>query len=426
MAIALNITETYLPNQTLSSGWYDGERAITYLSFYLIPIIAIEPGAFNTPTLCQLRVITIKNLIHILDYHVDTFKGMRGLIKLEFVEKHVSHQPMPANLLRPLNEHMETFFYGGAIGNEPVLTNLFGGSKFGALRVLGTFCNGNSRFRLIAAANFSGISALIELHMLHCGIESIEIDAFDQISDTLILLHLTGNSMLELMLDSFRCFLDKWPSHSAKESKNLMFYWLGYMPMRCSMVYYRLRNATMISFGYSLGRLHKMICVNDVHGRNEESQQIIHPVRWRLKHHFIQKYAVRSFRLHFNAVNHSLVVSQSDSDSYRLFVWSINQKISIDGVCPVATWIASNVQCQWRDQSVAIVAIPTFINDSELIGACIIHISMRKQSVPLHCRTIRLADAADDFVFDWMQYGISLLICALILIVIGVIIMKMC
>lgn len=414
----LKITETQLPNETLSVGWYNGQKLVIYLYFIWIAIATIEPNAFNAPAFSQLQLLEIENLIHIVDYRVDTFNGLRKLNGLRIVEMTESEQKLPEGLLQPLHARLKQFFYEGDIGEAPVLTNLFGTTKLLALKFILTDCRRKSMYQTIAAANFTGLSSIHELSLCWCGIETIEIGAFDRIAKTLIAVYLHGNQFLQFDLSRFRCFLDERPRNSKLLPRYLIFYQPPDPQYSCSFEFYRIRNATMISLHYSSRRYEYLLCENDIHklSRSEnDRQQIIHPQRWRLNHAEVYKYAFRKFQMHFNVAKRSLSIRQFDPDSYRLVWWTIREKTMIE--CRTTKWLRANVKCQRRNRTIETIDIPQFGNDVTRAAVCIIHISMWKQSVPLHCRTIRLTRATDDYEFSWMHQ--AMLICIILLMLMG-------
>lgn len=425
--LVLNVTLTNLPNQTLIADWYNGHRLISYLYFKWIAIAAIEADAFNKPAFGQLITMKIYNLIHIVDYHMNMFNGLRKMAKCHIYEQTESIRPMPKNILHQLNERLSHFEYEGDIGDAPVLTNLFGGTKLQALETIVLDCCGKSKLRSLAAENFSGLPAIIELNLASCGIESIAIDTFDQIADTLLIMHFAGNQMLDLTLEPFRPFLDRWPGHVRNLSKYLVLRFLDESSFDCSMDFYRLRNATMASFRYDLPAWQYLSCKNDIH--DHQQQTVIHPQRWHLKHAEVQKYALRKFDLRFNADNRSLTIRQGDSSSYRLFIWSINIKTSMGKrKCPSPPRTKTNAICLRYNKTVEFIAVSKFADGNDLIAVCVIHMSMRKQSVPLHCRTIRLSvtDMNHHFIFNWMHFGVALLIIIIIISIMAFIVSDMC
>lgn len=420
MEIALNITASNLPTKTLSTNWYDGSRQISYLYFDWMNITVIEANAFKCRAFRQLRQLTIRNALHIIEYHAGMFNGLQELMALDVIEVDQRSGPMPEELLETLFECLEHFQYAGDIGNEPVLTNIFGGTELLSLRIIGIDCHGTSTFRLIAAENFTGLPAVIHLALFECGIETVGVGAFDQIAETLLILELKENPLLELSLSQFRRFFDR----RLNDAKYLVISPPGGKMFDCSMEFYRIRNVSTISFRYDGQMFLDMRCENDVHQSDGPQRQIIQPLRWGLNHSFIQKYAFRAFQLHFDAVNQTLLISQHDPDAYRLFIWSIDSKTSHGkSKCPLNKWIGANVRCEKRNQSTEAITIPKFKNDSVLSAVCVIHISMWKQSLPLHCRIVRFSleeeNIYDDSTINWWYYTMAIFVAIIVLILIG-------
>lgn len=387
----LKISGTKLPNRTITSNWYKGRLPIVYLIFYWIEIIAIEANAFAMPAFEKLAALDIYNLLHIPNYYIGMFNGLLALEDLEVIGRLGEQQHLHANLLRVFRATLIIFRFQGSVATESVLTNLFGSHELPILIEIRIIDGGFVR-RSLAAANFTGLSALRFLICINFGIESIEIGAFDRILDNLMTIDLTQNPLHKIHLNPFRYYLDRMPKRQSP--KFLVFNWPNKMiPLNCTTEFYRIRNATIISFQYSANRSIDLDCLNDVH-ETIEGQQIIHPEHLHLNHHNISKYAVPKFNFDFNTTTRTLDVIQADSNGYRLFVWPINRTLAIgEGKCPSTEWIQTNVKCERRHRINETIYLSQPKNDSDLVAVCIINISLRKQSVPLHCRTIRLSRA---------------------------------
>lgn len=417
---------------TILPGWYNGQKLIHHLNLYIVFITAIEPNSFDTRAFRQLRLLTIVSNNQKIFYPVDIFNGLRELLVLNIMSGFkTANSLLPANFLKPMARSLQTFKYIGSAGTYPILTDFFGGSKLMALTTIQMLCI-STNFRTIVAANFTGMVAIQVLQLLRCGIESITSGAIDQIAETLTFFSLLQNPLLELNLDRFRGYLDSWPTHFRKSisGKSLMAHSDTYLvPYNCSHEFYRLRNATLISFHYQLStivRPTRMLCKHDIHEPSEHdsncSQQIFHTQRCYPFLSNIYKYVFRAFQMRFDEEKRTLTISQCDLDAYRLLMWSINDSNSMGKLkCPPFSWIRANVHCQRRRQAIESIDILESTNRSDLIAACVIHISMWKQSVALHCRTIRVELAIDDFTFNWLHYGIAMLIGTSFLIAVGVV-----
>lgn len=414
MLIHLSAVEIDLPERTLHANWYDGKNPITALEFYRMEIVAIEPNAFESQVFNDMETLLIENLLHITEYRWEMFIGLENLYFLTIKEKKSERHSHQTNLLRLFSENLEHFSYFGDLGTGSVLTHLFGGSTMFRLTDIIMRCRAG-RFRVIAADNFTGLRAIEDIDLHACGIETIELGTFDRIARTLLALTLRENPLTKLSSNSFQPFLDKWPATARDAAKDLKFFESGDLGIKCSLEFYRLRNATIISFTYDENRMEELMCENDVHVLDRKAlreTQFVHPLRWHLNHSDVDHYAVRKFRLRFNATDRRLRVIQADPLGYRLFIWSVNRNALIGQKCPLPTWIADNVDCQLRNRWLEVAEIPEFNGTDNLIAVCVIHDSLRKQSVPLHCNTIRTMDllggTVKGFTFNWLYYGIGM------------------
>lgn len=419
----LNITEAVLPNQTLPKHWYTGRKSVTHLYINWVALAIIEADAFIAVAFHALYDLRIHNTIHIIQYQAYMFDGLKQLVLLVLSELDTIYSPLPENFLQPMRGTMMEFEYYGDIGDEPVMSYLFGATRMPSLTSITIDCEYWSTFRLIAAANFTGLTALRYLSMVRCGIDAIDANAFDGIAETLEALHLVGNRQLQLSPEQFRHFLDT--RSRSRSPKYLVLY--RSTPFNCSIDFYRLRNATMISFHYDLIRSRFMQCAYDIHHFDENKygpQQIIHLMRRHLNQPEIYKYTFRRFRMHLNATDRTLIICQGDSDKYRAFIWSINSTTAITGrsKCPLKSWIQSNINCQQRHRVIENIVLPQPGNTSDLLAVCIIHISAYKQSLPLHCRVIHSSEMLrDDFTFNWLYCGAVIVTAYIFLVPIAII-----
>lgn len=405
----MNITRAILPDRRLSAKWYNGQSPIAYLIFEQVDITVIEADAFNVPVFRQLQELTIENEVHLVEYSIGMFNGLAKLIEITLRETLDSLREWPANVLQPMQDHLRAFEYRGDIGTEPVLTNLFASVQLSSLRFFEIYC---ARYSLprITADNFTGLVAIERFVLVDCGIEVIAKGTFDRMVNTLMKIDLLGNPFLRIETMHFRSFLRTRPRNTLLSRKGLILHWDDIEPYVCSMAFYVLRNATIISFKYDANDLRSMMCVDDVHELDDLAlqQQIVHPQRWHLQHSKVWKYAFKKFHIHFMALHQQLTIMQANSDDYRLFFWSIDQKMWDKGnKCPGSTWIAANTLCRRHNRTVEIIRLPQFPAGSS-IAACIIHISLRKESVPMHCITIH-QEAAINFTFNWLHFGLCLL-----------------
>lgn len=399
----MDLEKVCLPNNnTLPAKWYDGKYRIESLTFTEMAIVAIEPNAFNSDAFLHLEYFNIENTIHFIEYHAQMFNGLQLLRYFGIVENN-GHRIHPMqDFLDPLSEFLDEFYYKGDVGTDPVLTNLFGRQQLLRLEMIGFTCHRNSRTRFLAAQNFTGLMMIKRLSIGDCGIETIQIGTFDQLCDTLELLILVKNPLLKLNLNMFRSFLDVPLRNVVDTSKKLrLSEYLSHV--NCTMDFYRLRNATIIAMYYSSNNFGDLFCQNDVHAAHEieSRQQIVHPKRWHLEHTEVFKYTFPKFHLRFNAANRTLMVNQSNpDDSYRLLIWAIGRKASIgewrQRKSASIPWIKQNVHCYRSNRSIENISLPNFNQNiidednstPDMVAACIIYITYRKQSVPFHCATM--------------------------------------
>lgn len=359
-----------IPNQTLSENWFNGHHWIDQLRFEYVKIAVIEANAFNSKVFNRLLQLSFLNLIHIIRIEPIIFQWLIFLRDLSFEEKSVAQDNFPPNVLLPLSKTLRNFSYTGRIGTKLVLTNLFGRHKMPHISHVYIDCYRSSDIRSISAPNFSGLSSIQELRINQCGLERIEAGTFDYIAETLYVVNLVDNPLTHVTWDAFRVYLDRRPLWTEPHRKFI------FLSMRCNAAFYRLRNATFMSFGKS----------NSLHCPSKAKDHLKFgstPVCVELN-----SLARPIFQLKYLPDNHSVQIVQFDADPYRLFVWAMTKgSLNKDKQKLPRHAYARCRALHNRDE---VMSLPTFAADTNKIGVCVISLSYRKQSLPSHCITVRI------------------------------------
>lgn len=404
-----------MPNLTLSENWYNGKFRIDHLILHSIAIAVIEKNAFKSRAFFRLSDLHIFNLIHVHRFDVATFVCLPGLNDLIIHEIDGLADNFPIDLFVPMTKSLHLFEYIGRIGTAAMLSNLFGNQPLRLLTYINIDCDYDDYgIASISAANFSGLTAVRTLSIVACGLESIAIDTFDQISATLSSIQLEDNPLTHVTLETFRVYFDRRIITRNVYRKEIV------LTADCSPEFYQIRNASMISFGYwpdtMVSNCWQGMQFIDVRHQeptarqNEHintDQQIIHVKHFHLNGLFGQNYVFRKFQLNGWSKNRSVLIVQPDRNRFRLLVWVIGSgTMTWRRKCPMA----AAMQCYLLNGTHHLVDFSSFDLDLDKVAMCIIHISMRKQSLPLHCITIKLTMLAVDDVLGFLHIFIGIIL----------------
>lgn len=409
----LEISYGTLPNDTIRCGWYAGQFRVHVLRFDEMAIRAIEAGAFDIRPFHQLQRLYISSHEHLITYHASIFHGLERLDTITLDERHRKRFQPDMDVFALIRRTLVRYHQLEFILDDMALTNMFGGQKLSQLRHFSLYCIGKpGQAHSLHAQNFSGLPAIRSVAMFECGIETVEMKAFSRIADTLESLHLIGNPMLKIDPMAIRKYLDA-NIHVSPRNK-----WFSISNevqiMNCSCAFYALRNLTLISFGFSYFQYNTMLCNEKAMTGADKNdcgvkrhQQIIHLNRlgciahWLVENYVFERFELRTIR--GKAVR--LAVVQATYSRYRLVMWNVSAyRRSKRHKCPMRQWMNENVRClRLRNEIEWVDLVAETQAQWPFVLACVIHVSAWRQSLPLHCVTLRWDNISKyDDEFDLM------------------------
>lgn len=399
----------------MQPNWYNGTHKIHQLEITSNHLTIIEANALNWFAFNDLEKLTIIAIAPI-DYQNATI----GLERLDFLRiEDINSGIKINNIFIPLRKTITSFYYGCAFGETDFhnLNDLFGKVKLSKLEIIHFVYfqrSDNANGVILASNNFTGLAVVQEMHLVRCGIIGIMDGTFDFIGETLLNIDLTGNQLFTVTMDLFRVFLDEF-SNMQYPVKCLTL--LG-NPLICNHEFYKLRNVTVITFGYLSGNYGSIRCENIAIGDNNEfnisnNLQTLHTKRWHLNHAEIEVYAYPKFQLKFDKKKITLIVKQLHKSRYRLLVQNYS-KTDIESLrkCPNKWMISKSISCLLLKNMTEIIAIQNYMNNFDPIMFCIIYISFNRKTWPLHCTTIHtlFRDPSTNFSWIWSQLPFTILL----------------
>lgn len=201
--IILHFNTTHFPEDEMTSTWYNGNYSIEVLEIWTNKPLLIHSNAFSGRAFLHLKVFILKIQKTSLRIHDGSFSGLKELSSIQLLSPAITGVTVGlfdamASTLLTLSLH--------SWPNNLNLDEMFTNETYRILRHL-QIINVKpppTKFRKLAASNFTFTRRLQKLWLMYCGIEVIAQNAFDGIAHTLIYLNLQWNLIKTLDLRMFR------------------------------------------------------------------------------------------------------------------------------------------------------------------------------------------------------------------------------
>lgn len=384
--IALTIADVEFPNQTIGYGWYQGKSNLHTLNLFRCVIMSIQANAFKSNVFKSLNTLNLR-IPHPIQYEIGILNGLRALIMF-FVDTG-SCIPEDVDLLSPARRNLQFFNYYIDRCPPTPFRYLFGVQKLSNLQSVTIIChNSGTEYQTLAASNFTAL-VRIEWLTLHCDIAVIQPNTFDFIGETLVSIDLSANRLTRIHVECFDIFLDRNSYINSRWQKRLLIAW---NPLRCDLEFYKLRNRTLISFGYADPQtlFHCTIATASGHSDRGNDTQIMHPGRFALQHHGVDTYAFRNFQLAVNSATKQVEIVQAAATNYRIiFMEYFSNGIGCRTGCPNSNLIRARMRCVQLHRPLEQINVWDAFPQVKLVVVCVIFMSATKRFLPLHCLTVR-------------------------------------
>lgn len=219
--VDLHVDSICFAEDRIPSYWYEAKYMIHSLSMIIDRLETIHANAFDSKSFANLGELHIQVDHGTVKIHAGAFDGKCELMyKIKFIATRVI---LPNGIFNSRSNSMSVIAFDTWPDNNNNLNELFAGSE--AFRVLVILEISNvelpqKSFRLLHASNFSSFRRLKKLHLENCGIEAIDVHAFNAVGRTLVWLNLERNWIQTIDIEVFRIFF---------ETKLWIVFRIGYM-----------------------------------------------------------------------------------------------------------------------------------------------------------------------------------------------------
>lgn len=174
--------------------WYNGEYPIHELQFATCEVAYIHSNAFAEAAFRNLTLLTIYDkYTRLYSHHADFLNGLHRLKSLT-IQKVVLYTNQ-SDIFHVLKRNLEQLtLMNATIGTT--IAKIFVNASFERLRVL--TIRDTPFLKRITSKTFGQLPAIVRLELDNCGVELIEIGAFDQMPATLDMISLQSNQLQTL------------------------------------------------------------------------------------------------------------------------------------------------------------------------------------------------------------------------------------
>lgn len=190
-------------NGEMGRNWYMGNFSLNFLAIRTKELHAIYPEAFDDAifdSMTFLEIYVTGGSVRVFDGSLDTLDSLRAFY---FTARTIKYLPMG---MLDACAKMMAFAKIDGWSNNVNLNEMFANKPFSNLEKL-QIKNvqwPQTKFRLLAADNFTAFRRLRALRLIKCGIEMIDEHAFDGIASTLVWIKLNDNRIKSIDLSMFR------------------------------------------------------------------------------------------------------------------------------------------------------------------------------------------------------------------------------
>lgn len=201
--IYVDIDGIHFADGQLTKNWYNGRHVVNWLQFKTGHLQSIHANAFDGPAFQALSNLLIFCRNSAVKFHDGAFDQLKSLVALEFGATKILR--CPRDLFEPLRVaigRIEYMIWPSSVN----MNDMFGRNMFRMLKVLRiqNVDMPQTKFRRLAATNFTSFRRLKHLYLINCGIEVIDRHTFDGVGHTLSDIYLDKNRIKNVDVDMFR------------------------------------------------------------------------------------------------------------------------------------------------------------------------------------------------------------------------------
>lgn len=189
----------------MRSDWYDGKLQLNWLSIITDKLTLIHADAFSYfIELWYLKLFVEYGSLRILD---GAFRGLDRLLAISITSETVEDYPIGLfDALATSAFHFMCYIWPNNVNFDEMFANV-------SYRVLHQLIVNNlefpqTKFRALAASNFTFTRRLERLSLINCGIETIAEDTFDGMARSLEFINLSRNFITFVSFQMYRCVFE--------------------------------------------------------------------------------------------------------------------------------------------------------------------------------------------------------------------------
>lgn len=219
----VHLEQVYFPDDELTSNWYTGLFLINVLLIDTNRLNTIHANAFNIKVFQQLKILILKIRDGWVTTNAAAFNGLPMMQAIKFIAKRV--KSFAANQFDPVVATLQGVEYE-CWPNEINVNEMFARGDFRVMKVLSikNLQLPQTKFRCLAAENFTAFRHLEILHFVNCGIEVIQKNALQAIGHSLKEIDLDHNRIKFIHIDMFRTVFESrfWTKFSCFSHKEML------------------------------------------------------------------------------------------------------------------------------------------------------------------------------------------------------------
>lgn len=400
----LALDDVHFANDEITSHWYNGIWPLCWMRIETEELHAIHANAFTSPAFQKLEWLSI----HAENSTVSIYDGAYNGLQLHvFAYRTTSVALFPAGLFDPLADSISLLRHE-VWPNSINMDEMFANVPFRLLRILyiENVAEPQTKFRHLAASNFSAFNRLEFLFLMYCGIETIDARTFDGIGHTLRFINLGGNELMTISVDTFRRVFESKSQTmlSVYDNKEPMACTCSLIEMEVMQCPYEsvhsqtcvdcLANKSFVADDCGVYRLAdvEQMCI---HKRTKEFMRVIT---------FRQAYADDSFSIRTNFTS-------------KIRVLLVNFDTTWSKKCADRA-SKTNYKCLNIDISVDRFRLDVVeeIRDAKLVSITVIPILYRFGARAVHAQTVRRASIFGEWLLDhWVSMAIISILLELVI-----------
>lgn len=359
--------------------WYNGHLQIHDLTITKCDLRIIRPYAFDGAAFDMLKVLTFESMNHFSFYYAASHHfNLKGIVFREIQFDYFANK-----MLSPFKIHLNIF----AINYMPdhiSFDDFFDHANYAKVHSMQITGVGWNATRQITKKSLPRLPRIRDMRLNRCGIERIDPNAFEYISETLAGLDLTSNKLKTLSLGMLYIFFD------APARQNIKILLFHNNPLECDCDLNEVKIFMNLNLVYPLSFSALECMLTDVDLNCAERTQKITKEKFFYDDMHFGSTSVQFTKVNMWTANGTLIVRTTFSPRFRLLAISHRAiRFQNNTKCPPLGWIRDSIVCYLLTGAETMIPLQHILkrSDSMTFGAIL---SMEKKRMwPLHIKSYR-------------------------------------